>query len=1592
MAFNIHHPVIRRAITFALSFLLADVLTAQNTTNIAPYSNPTVFNSITVWDAVAPDQDPTHLTTRPVTDVHKSTKYTDGLDRTVQTVQWQATPSGKDLVIPVYYDAFGKTSLVYLPFGSNTLANGSDVVNDGNLKTDPFQQQVAFYNQQLAGQANETNVGSQGLNWAYGQQTIETSPLNRLEASYAPGVNWVGSAGGSTPHGVQIQYLTNTSPDNVQIWTCAVTSGATPVNAGPYGAGTLTKKVTIDAAQNQEVEYVDYEGRSILKQVQGSATTGGNHSGWLNTYYIYDDIGNLRWVLQPDAVQLMLNAGTWNPSSITNLLTEQAFYYEYDYRNRMIIKQVPGQAPIYTVYDVRDRPVMIQDGNMRNGNQLYAANQWEVTLYDGLNRPVETGLITYSGGQSALQQLVTSQTTSEAGYQNDLTLPNANVTSPTTGTFTAAHSITLVPGFSTPVGGPFTAQINNSTGGAGGTSSDIISLGAVPPGVTVQPLTYTYYDDYSWVAGTHSALSAGFDASQASTGFVAASTTAVPYANAVAGTTYTVLGMQTGSMAVTMGTLSQFSTPNTINSKYYDNRNRLIQQQSVNLSGSVDKETNQYTFDGKTLNTVLAHAKGGTNNQTYTIITGNSYDAEGRLTAIAKTINGSSVSKPQTTIAANTYDELGQLTNKTLGGNLDHLTYDYNVRGWLLSINRAFIASTATSVPPSPGNYFGLELAYDKTGSSANGNTYAAALYNGNVAGVCWKSGGDDVNRKYDFTYDNANRLWTATFNQNTSGSTWDNGTIDFTVNGLSYDANGNLTAMNQEGWVVGGKTPVDQLQYHYITNSNRLLNVADGANNSATTLGDFHYSPAYLATMNGQPKSVTATDYSYDANGNLSADKNKDITSIAYNVLNLPQMITVTNKGTIQYVYDAAGNKLQKITTEPNGTVVYNGSSVATSITTVTSYYPGVEYKSVTYGNSALSSLNYTDNLQFISHEEGRARGLYANAASPGLLTGIAFDYFEKDYLGNTRVTLTDENEVDIYPPATLEGSPTDPTTAVGYEEGFYSIDPTYRVLYTNATGIPAYANNNGIGTNLYPSGNSGNTNYTANSQYIYRINGNANKMGLGITLKVMAGDKIDIFGKSYYFTQNSNDNSGYNLPVLSLLTGFLGSPTAAAAVAGHPAATAAQLNGITSINSNVSSFLTNPSTRTAVGSSTPRAYVNYILFDDQFNYAGGGFAPVGGVGTLTDYANATTLHNIVIPKNGYIYVYCSNESPVDVFFDNIQVVDTRGAFLEENHYYPYGLTMAAISDKAVKGQYAENKFRYNGKELQNHEFSDGTGLEAYDYGARTYDDQIGRWLQTDPMTEYMRRWTPYAFSYNNPTRFADKDGNQAHDSTANGETVRVYDPEVAAVVTPKNNNQSTFWSVVGNIADVIPFVGSIKQIGTGLIDGNWKEAGIGVLMLGVDLVSGGEGGEAIRLAEKGVQILAEDEVKELAEKEILDDVAKEEEDIVYRGLSDEDVKTVENGEGITARNPDANNSPISHVAGKKDSKWISTTKNENVAKKTFGKNGYVKIDLKKVNSTKVNLTKGIPGKPGMLSNWAKKQAEVLVEKHIPQAAISHP
>ena len=83
----------------------------------------------------------------------------------------------------------------------------------------------------------------------------------------------------------------------------------------------------------------------------------------------------------------------------------------------------------------------------------------------------------------------------------------------------------------------------------------------------------------------------------------------------------------------------------------------------------------------------------------------------------------------------------------------------------------------------------------------------------------------------------------------------------------------------------------------------------------------------------------------------------------------------------------------------------------------------------------------------------------------------------------------------------------------------------------------------------------------------------------------------------------------------------------------------------------------------------------------------------------------------------------------------------------IEGEHYYPFGLQIAAISSKAEKWNYSTNKYRYNGKEIQNQEFADGSGLEEYDYNSRNYDPQLGRWGNIDAHAMSYNMFSPYVY-----------------------------------------------------------------------------------------------------------------------------------------------------------------------------------------------------------------------------------------------------
>jgi RHS repeat-associated protein len=1124
-------------------------------------------------------------------DVMQSTEYFDGLGRPVQTVNMQQSPLQHDMVSFKVYDAFGQEANKYMPYTATT--------TDGNYKPVFQSDQYNFNNAQFPGQQ-----------YYYGQTNFEASPLSRDLADYAPGTNWVGGQ-----RGVGRQYLVNQGTDSVQIWNIALVAESIPTNGGAYAAGTLTKDVTTDEDGNQVVEYTDLLGHVVLKKVQGSSSTSTGHAGWLCTYYVYDYLNNLRFVLQPQAVVLI--NGTW---TITAAIANQlCFRYEYDYRKRMIIKKVPGAGEQWMVYDARDRMVMSQDSNQR------VLGKWLTEQYDTEDRLDSTGLLTNSNNRSFHQNLALNST-----------------------------------------------DYPSTTGG------------------NYEWLTRTYYDNYNWVTTATSLLN--YVADNAGTSqFITTYNTSPQYAVAIA-VLYSTRGLATGHMAKVLGTTNTYLYSNI----FYDDHGRQVQTQSINYSGGVDTLTTQYDFSSRPLRVKLEH-KNHDNSSDYVVMTKMTYDQAFRLKSIYKNINNATTDQ---LIDSVQYNELGQMRAKYLGNGLDSEIYDYNVRGWTTGINKAYVGATAN-------HYFGMEIAYDNQ-SSVSTTTYAAPQYNGNITGVIWKSMGDGINRKYDFTYDNANRLKAANFLQNPSGSTWNTAAMSYTVNGLSYDANGNIDSMKQYGFRIGNPAGlIDQLTYSYQANSNQLSQVIDGANDTASTLGDFHY------------KMKGAYDYTYDGNGNLHQDNNKGIDSIGYNYLNLPQYVHMKGKGKIIYTYDASGTKWVKTTFDSlakhSTTTLYLGNFVYQQNDSITNVDGGI------------------DTLQYFQQEQGRARWALHHYLNSATAYGFEYDFFETDHLGNTRVLLSQEKDTSQYI-ATME--PANRTTENAL---FYNIDST------------SYA------TTSVPGGYPGGTNGGANDS-VAMVCGSTgdHTQGPAIILKVMAGDSVSFGVNSYFVGSGSAGTTSSSLPsVLSTLAGGLLSLGAGGGENGTLSALTNSSSGpaYTALNS----FLT---ANDATPPSTPKAYLNWMLLDNQFNYVSGynqsGALPVGSPNVVNPLATAIKLHH-----SGYLYIWVSNETQNwMVFFDNLSVEHFNGPMVEENHYYPFGLTMAGISDKALKTPYSLNKYRYNGKELQNQEFSDGTGLEEYDYGTRMLDPQLGVWHNIDPLADVSRRWTPYCYAYENPLRFIDPDG----------------------------------------------------------------------------------------------------------------------------------------------------------------------------------------------------------------------------------------
>jgi uncharacterized protein (TIGR02594 family) len=555
---------------------------------------------------------------------------------------------------------------------------------------------------------------------------------------------------------------------------------------------------------------------------------------------------------------------------------------------------------------------------------------------------------------------------------------------------------------------------------------------------------------------------------------------------------------------------------------------------------------------------------------------------------------------------------------------------------------------------------------------------------------------------------------------------------------GIAYDLNGNILSMQHYGVKAGQSTPVvvDDLRYRYAEYSNRLSSVHDEGNlgTSNGQLGDF---------KDGTNDENSQPDYLYDDNGNLVLDLNKQIkgaagtagadVGIKYNYLDKPEEIRIEGKGMIKIVYDADGTKLQKIFTPQQG-----GASVTTS------YISSYVYRG--------------DALQYINFEEGRIRvmemvnetngfdflSIDGNMSLPGGKRG-AYDYFISDYQQNVRMILTEQTHVGGNTCTMEQGR------AANEEPVFGQID---------GNGNPSAANEVAarFAVSQIPGQGSGNgwTNSSI-ANHVSRLGNLAtSKVGPNTLLRVMAGDEVDANAIYYYKQPVSNSNQGNAvLPSMLLaLTNVISSSVVADPLI---KSSAAEIASLLSGSGGIGTPLYNATSPDAggVNDPIPKAYLTVLFFDERFNFIGEGSATdrVDAPGNGSD--RVLVIDPVKAPRNGYAFVYLSNESDEHVYFDNLKVQLRHGHIIEENHYYAYGLRIAGISSRkmgdAREGQLA-NPYQYQGDYS---EFDDETGWN--DFALRSYDPQTGRFINADPYDQFA---SGYVGMGNDPVNNTDPSG----------------------------------------------------------------------------------------------------------------------------------------------------------------------------------------------------------------------------------------
>ena len=270
---------------------------------------------------------------RSLTDV----SYGDGFGGVSQKIHVGITPQGKDLTESYEYNSLGNLQSRTLPVP--VLSEGAS----GNYK------QILKSAQEYYGHSNVCS------RFAY-----EASHRSLLLKEFGVGDEWTGKA-------VSKKYSCNL--ESIPVQRCKrylVSAGGELVESdSPYADGSLRGIRSEDEDGNMHWEFYNSENQLVLSRILDGDT-------FFDTYFVYDEYGNLVFVLPPGYQD--------HPD-----LDLYAYIYRYDYLDRLVYKKLPGCSPSYLVYDAAHRLVFSQDGCQRNDSL------WPFFVYDVYERVVVEG-------------------------------------------------------------------------------------------------------------------------------------------------------------------------------------------------------------------------------------------------------------------------------------------------------------------------------------------------------------------------------------------------------------------------------------------------------------------------------------------------------------------------------------------------------------------------------------------------------------------------------------------------------------------------------------------------------------------------------------------------------------------------------------------------------------------------------------------------------------------------------------------------------------------------------------------------------------------------------------------------------------------------------------------------------------------------------------------------------------------------------------------------------------------------------------------------------------------------------------------------